>query len=127
MAGQSDGRSLALLASGPQPPNPSELLESGRMREVLSELHETFDVVVLDSPALGAVSDALALVPIVSDIIIVGSPGKTTRDAASDLRQQFNLLAEEPAGIVVDFAEAERARYSHYYRSEPADSPNPVR
>lgn len=123
---QPDIRSLALLPSGPQPPNPAQLLESGRMVEILEELHETFDVVVLDSPAIGAVSDALALVPVVSDIIVVSGLGKTTRDAAGNLHQQFELVTEEPVGIVVNFTDVERAKHSYYHRPESATRGNSV-
>jgi succinoglycan biosynthesis transport protein ExoP len=113
-------RALAVLPSGPIPPNPSELLESQRMREVLATLHSSYEIVILDSPALGAVSDALAIVPDASEIVIVGGLGKTTRDAARDLNKQFSLLDKKPIGVIVNFAEAERAKYSHYYRPELA-------
>jgi capsular exopolysaccharide synthesis family protein len=111
-------RALAVLPSGPIPPNPSELLESQRMREVLAALHAQYEIVILDSPALGAVSDALAIVPEASEIVVVGGLGKTTRDAARDLTKQFSLLDKKPIGVIVNFAEAERAKYSHYYRPD---------
>jgi polysaccharide biosynthesis transport protein len=122
---QGDVRALAVLPSGPVPPNPSELLESQRMREVLVDLHERFEFVILDSPALGAVSDALALVPEASEIVVVGGLGKTTRDAAGELTRQFSLLDKKPVGVIVNFAEAERAKYSHYYRPDLVDDASP--
>lgn len=115
-------RSLSILPSGPVPPNPSELLESRRMREVLEELHEKFSNVVIDTPAVAAVSDALALVPMVDDVVVVGGLGRTTRDAAGELRKEFALLGKAPIGIVVNFSESESARYSHYYRSDPSQA-----
>ncbi|HEX2096858.1 MAG TPA: Wzz/FepE/Etk N-terminal domain-containing protein [Solirubrobacterales bacterium] len=120
-----ESRLLAVLPSGPAPPNPSELLEGERMRAVLDELSEHFRFVILDSPALGAVSDALALVPAASQIVVVGGLGKTTREAARALLKQFSLLKRQPIGVIVNFAEPERAKYSHYYRSEPAGSEAP--
>lgn len=116
--GEGSDRLLTILPSGPTPPNPPELLESPRMAETLAELRERFEYVIIDSPALGAVSDALALVPDVSEIVIVGGLGKTTRDAARDLMQQLAFLEREPVGVIVNFAEAERAKYSHYYRAD---------
>jgi succinoglycan biosynthesis transport protein ExoP len=118
-------RALAVLPSGPIPPNPSELLESQRMREVLAALHSEYEIVILDSPALGAVSDALAIVPEASEIVVVGGLGKTTRDAARDLTKQFSLLDKQPIGVIVNFAEAERAKYSHYYRPDLAGNGAP--
>ena len=118
-------RALAVLPSGPTPPNPPELLESDRMREVLVELQEGFRYVILDSPALGAVGDALALVPEVSGVVVVGGLGKTTRDAARELTKQFNLLDSQPIGVIANFTNPERAKYSYYHRPELADSSAP--
>jgi succinoglycan biosynthesis transport protein ExoP len=112
------GRALTILPSGQPPPNPSELLESDRMREVLDDLQQRFGVVILDSPALGAVSDALALVPLVAGIVVIAGLGATDRDAASQLSSQLTMLEKRPLGLVVNFAESERAKYSHYYRPE---------
>jgi capsular exopolysaccharide synthesis family protein len=115
---QDEMRSLTVLPSGTVPPNPSELLESERMADVLAALREGFEVVILDSPALGAVSDALALVPSSSEIVVVGGLGKTNRDAALEMRKQFSMLEKQPIGVIVNFAESERGKYSHYYRTE---------
>jgi succinoglycan biosynthesis transport protein ExoP len=115
-----DGRALAVLSSGQAPPNPGELLESKRMDEVLAKLHEEFDYVIIDSPALGAVSDALTLVGRANEVVVVGGLGKTTRDDVTDVRKQFTLLEKEPVGVIVNFAQQTRARYSSYYHAERA-------
>jgi tyrosine-protein kinase len=115
-------RTLTVLPSGPVPPNPSELLESAQMRELLAQLQEQFDVVVLDSPALAAVSDALALISEVTTVVIVGGLGRTTRDAGRELSKQFALLGKKPVGVIANFTEPERGKYSHYYHSDLAGS-----
>jgi len=107
-------RQLTVLPAGPTPPNPSELIDSDRMREVLSELERRFDVVLLDAPALGSVSDGLALIPAVSGILIVAGLGHTTIKAAIGLRQQIGMLRGHPVGLVVNFTR--RARHGKYYR-----------
>ena len=119
-AGKGESRALAVLPSGPAPPNPAELLESERMREVLEQLQQRFQLVIFDSPALGAVTDALALVPVVSQIVVVGGIGTTGRDDARKLKEQLALLDRKPIGVVVNFAETERAKYSHYHRPPAA-------
>jgi len=111
-------RALAVLSSGAAPPNPGELLESPRMAEVLAKLREEFDYVIIDSPALGAVSDALSMVGRASEIVVVGGLGRTTRDDVNDVRKQFALLEKEPVGVIVNFAQQTRARYSSYYHAE---------
>jgi polysaccharide biosynthesis transport protein len=118
-------RTLTVLPSGPVPPNPSELLDSAQMRDLLIRLQERFAVVVIDSPALAAVSDALSLVPEVSAVVIVGGLGKTTRDAGRELGKQFALLGKKPIGVIANFTEPERGKYSHYYRSELVGSGTP--
>jgi succinoglycan biosynthesis transport protein ExoP len=115
-----NARELTVLASGSPPPNPAELLESPRMAEVLEELEERFDVVLIDSPALGAVGDALSLFPLVSGIIVVAGLGRTTRDGAHELEAQFKMLDSKPLGVIVNFASVKRAKYSHYYRTDPS-------
>ncbi len=116
-SGAFDGRSLTVLPSGPLPPNPAELLEGGRMISLLKELENRFDLVIIDSPALGAFSDALLLVPHVSGVVVVAGLGRTRRDAAQNLENQFSMLDSRPLGLVVDFAEPVRAKYSDYYRT----------
>lgn len=119
------GRTFTVLPSGPVPPNPSELLDSEHMRDLLETLEARFQVVVIDSPALGAVSDALALVPEVSAVVVVGGLGKTTRDAGRELSKQLSLLGTKPIGVIANFTEPERGKYAHYYRSELVGSGTP--
>jgi len=99
-----DTRYLTVLPAGPPVPNPSELLESSRMLELLQQLEQHFDVVIIDAPATTRVSDALALVPAVSGVLIVGGLRYTTSSAASMLRQQLELLDGRPIGIAVNYA-----------------------
>jgi tyrosine-protein kinase len=121
-SGSGESRSLTVLPSGPIPPNPQELLESDRMRDVLAQLQESFGTVILDSPALSAVGDVLTLAPEVSGIVVVGGLGRTTREQANELRKQFSLLGKQPIGVIANFVEPDRGRYSHYYRPDSVAS-----
>jgi succinoglycan biosynthesis transport protein ExoP len=114
--GSQEARSLTVLPSGPVPPNPSELLESGRMRQLLTELQGRFDIVVVDSPALGAVGDALALIPAVDGVVVVSGLGQTTRDAVRRFKKQLSLISARPVGVVANFTEIERGYSAYYYR-----------
>jgi succinoglycan biosynthesis transport protein ExoP len=105
------GRRLAVLPSGPVPPNPVELLESNRMVELLSVLERRYELVIVDSPALAQVSDARPLVAEVSGILIVSALGHTTRSAAMDFRKQLQLLEGHPLGVVANFAPTVRSAY----------------
>jgi capsular exopolysaccharide synthesis family protein len=119
---QGQARALHKLAGGPPPPNPFELLESDRMGEVLEELESMYDLVLLDSPALSAVSDALALVPKVSGVLVIGALGHTSRDSALDLRKQLILAHGNPLGVVANFTSSPRG-YRYYYGPSPSDRP----
>ncbi len=106
-------RRLTILPSGRVPPNPSELLGSDRMLEVLHDLEALFDLVVIDSPPLSVVSDALALVPEVSGVVIVGGLGETTRDAALRLRKE---IGGRPLGLAANLVAADRREsYAAYH------------
>jgi capsular exopolysaccharide synthesis family protein len=109
--GANGSRSLFELSSGPLPPNPSELLEGDRMRLLLDELESRFDVVIIDSPALASVSDALVLVPRVSGVLIVSGMNDTARNSALALRKQLTLGGGRPLGIVANFWNREGEPY----------------
>jgi capsular exopolysaccharide synthesis family protein len=110
-------RPLTVLPSGPVPPNPSELLESERMHALMEDLQDRFKVVIIDSPALGVVSDALALAPYVSEVLVIGGLRRTTYEGARNFIKQLGLLGRKPAGIVVTFTDPDRKRYSYYQRT----------
>ena len=74
-------RTLEVLLSGPLPPNPSDLLESARMRELIAEAEREYDLVVVDTPPMAVVSDAIPLIKEVGGVIVVVRLAKTTRDA----------------------------------------------
>lgn len=112
--GSVQGRVLNVLPSGPVPPNPTELLESDRMHALISELNHRYHFVVIDTPALGIVSDALALAPAVSGVLVVGGLGKTTRDAARGFTKQLSRIDVRQLGLVANFAPLQRNQYSNY-------------
>jgi capsular exopolysaccharide synthesis family protein len=108
-------RALSIIPSGGLPPNPAELLESKRMRTVLSELKSRFDFVVIDTPPLSVVSDALSLVPEASGVLVVTAVGRATRRSIIDFNQQMLLLRTKPLGIVVNYFPAlEPSDYGYY-------------
>jgi polysaccharide biosynthesis transport protein len=114
--GPEGDRTMTVLPSGPVPPNPSELLESQQMRDLLAELSKRFDMVIIDSPAIGVVSDAMALVPLVSAILAVGGIGKTTREGATGFVEQLDLTGNRPLGLVATMTSTDRRQYSYYTR-----------
>jgi succinoglycan biosynthesis transport protein ExoP len=109
---------LTVLPSGPPPPNPSELLASRRMRELMLRLGEDYDLVVYDTPAVAAVSDALPLLPPEgAGVIVVSRLHHTSRDRALELLKQLSLLRAHVLGVVANYAPVNRQRGYDYYRS----------
>src|SRR5204863_8829943 len=75
------GENLRMISSGPIPPNPAELLSSERMKRLLAQLSERYDHIVLDSPPLGSVTDAVILSTMVNGVILVVHGGRNSRQA----------------------------------------------
>jgi succinoglycan biosynthesis transport protein ExoP len=88
---------LSLLASGPPPPNPSELVGGARAAEVLTALAATFDVVLVDCPPVLPVTDAAALSRRVDATLLVATAGTTTTKA---LGRAVELLRQVEAPLI---------------------------
>ncbi|MCU0724505.1 MAG: polysaccharide biosynthesis tyrosine autokinase [Planctomycetes bacterium] len=110
---------LDLLTSGPIPPNPSELLGRERMVEILRELQRLYDRVLIDSPPLGAVTDAAVLGRIVDSVILVVHAGRTRRKLIERGLEQLAQINVDVSGIVLNNLRIGRRRYYpgyyHYY------------
>jgi polysaccharide biosynthesis transport protein len=94
-----DGR-LRVLAAGSQPPNPSRLLSSQRMSTLLVTLSDEVDIVIVDTPPLLNVSDAVPLLESVSGTVLVARVGATTRDALERVRQVIDKARGSVLGAV---------------------------
>jgi capsular exopolysaccharide synthesis family protein len=80
---QTHVENLSFIPAGPMPPNPSELLYSERMRQLMKELKERFDYILVDTAPIGLVSDAIPLVRSSDINIFVLRSGVSTYNAAS--------------------------------------------
>ena len=111
-----DDTGLEVLACGPIPPNPSELLQSHAMEKLLGDLRENYDVVILDAPPLLPVTDAALLAAQADGAIIVVRHGKTTRDQLAHAIERVEAVDAKAVGIVVNLAPAKRgAAYGYGY------------
>src|SRR6185436_19185066 len=72
---------LDLLAAGPTPPNPAELLSSSKMKRLIEQVAEHYDHVVIDTPPLGSVTDPVILSTFVDGVILVVHAGRNKRNA----------------------------------------------
>lgn len=126
---------VQVLAGGPLPPNPSELLASEALRELLAELRKAYDYVVIDSPPLLPVTDGALLARVSDGALLVVRSGRTTTDQVA---QAADNLAKADARLlgVISVAnkpakKGSRGYYDAYYfasdapRSGSTGSPSP--
>ncbi|MEI6310520.1 MAG: polysaccharide biosynthesis tyrosine autokinase, partial [bacterium] len=105
---------LKLIASGPLPPMPAELLASVRMQVLLAELAGQTEMVIIDTPPAIAVSDAAILATQVDGIVMVITCGRTTRDQARAALQALENAGVKPLGVVMNQVDR-RKGYGYYY------------
>jgi len=104
---------LFILPCGPLPPNPAELLMSHRFEMVLAELEKRFDRVILDSPPLQLVTDAVVLSKQADGVILVVHADKTLRDDIQRAARQIRAVGGQIFGVIVNAIDDSRSTY--YY------------
>jgi non-specific protein-tyrosine kinase len=112
---------LMLLASGPIPPNPAELLNSHRMHQVLEALKKEADVVIFDSPPILTVADATILAPQVNGCLLVVEVGKTKRKSFREAAERLMQANVHLFGTVMNRSQPGRRGYDYYYYSNNYD------
>jgi capsular exopolysaccharide synthesis family protein len=118
------GRTLDVLAAGAVlPPNPGELLESYRMDAVLEQVKSAYDLVVIDTAPLTAVSDAFSLLTKVDGVVVVGRVGRSRRDAAARLHR---VLASSGAPVLGVIANGSKSDGTGSYVEARDRKPSPV-
>ncbi|MBL4954454.1 CpsD/CapB family tyrosine-protein kinase [Neobacillus sp. YIM B02564] len=106
---------LDVLTSGPTPPNPSELLDSKAMENIMMELKNTYDYIVYDTPPLLVVTDAQIMANKCDGVVMVVSSGKTKKDGALKAKQLLEKANSNILGVVVNGVESKRKNsYGHY-------------
>jgi polysaccharide biosynthesis transport protein len=106
---------LFLLPEGSIPPFPSELLESDRMRDLLMDLREEFDVIVIDAPPVLPVADARVLSEMADVTVQVVRLGVTTKTALRRAHDLLTAYAKRPVGIVLNAVVEGSSAYHDYY------------
>jgi len=107
---------LNLLTTGDLPPNPSELIGSDRMLNLIQGLEDNFDFVIIDTPPVMAVTDPVVLSTRIDGVIVVVRPGVTKLAAAVHTADQLKQVGANILGVVLNDVENKGARYSQYYK-----------
>jgi succinoglycan biosynthesis transport protein ExoP len=105
---------LAMLTSGPDVPNPSELLNSEAFANLLKELTHRYDRIVIDSPPVTPVADSQILAAICDVTILVLRADKSTRKASQQARDALASVGAHVLGAVVNDVSPRHSRYGYY-------------
>lgn len=111
---------LSVLPVGPAVSNPSEVLGSKRMRELLAKLREKFDIIFIDTPPVNVVTDAAVLAGFAGGVIIVVEGGRTMKEILSRTSRLLKNVRAQVLGVVVNnISQEDRTGYyyAHYYHS----------
>jgi succinoglycan biosynthesis transport protein ExoP len=116
---------LWLLQAGVQPPNPAELVGSQQMGEILARLSDDYDFILIDTPPLLLVSDALPLGRMADGVVLVISGPTTSRQAAAEASYRLRYAGAKVLGVVFNKADTPGANFYHgrYYYAYGAPRP----
>jgi len=119
---------LFIITSGPIPPNPSELLWSSRMRELVEELNSRFNYTIIDSPPVLGMTDSVYLSRFADGVIIVVKAGSTPKNALLETKKILGNVNAKILGIVLNGIKENDMNYgyysyyySSYYKDKDAD------
>jgi capsular exopolysaccharide synthesis family protein len=127
-------KTLDVIVAGMSPPNPGALIESHAMERLLEEVKSRYDLIVIDTPPLTAVSDAFPLLGKVDGVVIVGWIGRNRRDVAHRLHETLNGAGAPLLGVVANGFKSGLGAYGYDYeygevassaRVEPTNGASP--
>ena len=119
---------LDVMTAGPIPPNPSELLASDTMEQMLNELSEKYDAILIDTPPVNVVTDAMELAKSVSGIVLVVRYGRTTDEDVDNVFKRVELANMNLLGFILNGVKSKHAgyyskhgkgKYYGYYGAKP--------
>jgi succinoglycan biosynthesis transport protein ExoP len=110
-------QNLRVMSSGPIPDNPSEILGSERMDEILKRLDSECDLMIIDSPPALSVTDAAVLAPQVDAILLVVKPDTCNLSSLQQTIEQLKWVDGNVMGLVLNEIKTRGSRYSYYYKN----------
>jgi polysaccharide biosynthesis transport protein len=107
-------RGLSVLPCGYVPPNPSELISSESMKELLSSLSERFDYVIIDAPPMISVSDPIILSTLVDGVILVVKSGESKGESVRRACQDLTAVGARVLGVTLNNLNIRKDGYDYY-------------
>lgn len=106
---------LFILSSGSVPPNATELVGSPKMHQVVTQLQQIYDYIVIDSPPVMPVSDALLLATIVDGVLLVTNASRTPKQQVRAARARLEYARAKIFGTVLNRIKIHHSEYQYYY------------
>lgn len=106
---------FSFISSGSLPPNPAELLGSAKMREIVEDLTRDYESIVLDSPPVMPVTDAVLVAGVVDGVVIVVDSQRTAKQLIREVRTKLINFDAKILGVVLNRVDTRRAGYAQYY------------
>lgn len=106
---------LDVILSGEIPPNPSELIGSERMQNMIEELSSEYDYILVDTPPVGVVSDTCLVANFLDGVIMLVWQGRSRRDSVKKAVNNLQLTGAKILGYVLNGVPVERKSYNYYY------------
>ena len=104
-----------VITAGNIPPNPSELMQSQRMQQLIDTLKEFYDVIILDLPPLNVVTDALVASNYVSGVAVVVRSEHASKRGLSNTMRQLRLVNAKVIGFIYINADSQKKKYYKGY------------
>ena len=104
---------LDVLCSGMKVPNPAELLASDSMKALLDQLEELYDCIIIDTPPLNLVSDAMPIIKMTDGVILVVRQNYATYPGVSRMIENLNLVDAKILGMVLNSVDSKEFSYSY--------------
>lgn len=110
---------LDILTTGSLPPNPSVLLESKKLEEVIEELKKTYDTIIFDTPPVIGVTDTLILSRLADVVIIVANSKNTTIELLETTKTTLENVQANIAGVILNRVDKKDNKYykNNYYKN----------
>ncbi len=105
---------LDILTAGPNPPNPAELLDSQRMKQLLHELTQAYELVLVDSPPVIAVTDATILAQSVDGVILVVAAKEVKREYALEAKERLKKVEARLLGVILNKLKLQSKEKNYY-------------
>jgi len=112
---KTDITNLSVLNAGISPANPSELLGSAQMRDLIGKVREQYDMVLFDSAPIAGMADARVLGSEIDGALLVIKAGEATRKALKALINQSEQVGAQICGVVLNNVDVRRYEYYDYY------------